>query len=167
MGDAVQMADRVLRHAFVPAVHPGEYRVRLEPQNNVELFQYRGDHAGIVELMHQFFVVAAAHEDADEHVIVGAAVGPLDGAVGRGVYSPSLDPGDDEAESLQGDLDVLPAEGDRDSGRGGPFEPIQLVCERCVEPLDHPGGVVGCGRDDDVIGGYGLAAFEDHGITFA
>ena len=53
------------------------------PQYGVELFQDHGDQAGVVEFVNQLFVMAAAHEDADENMIVGSAVRPFDGAVGR------------------------------------------------------------------------------------
>jgi hypothetical protein len=118
LGDAAQVADGVFRHALVPAIDLGKLRVGLEAEDAVQFLEHRVDQAGIVEIPDQLFVMAAAHEDADENLIVGSAIKPFDGAVGRGVDPSPLGLGNDEAEPVQRDLDVLLAEGDRD-GAGG------------------------------------------------
>jgi hypothetical protein len=66
--------------------------------------------------MDEFLVVAAADESADKYLVIGRAERPLDRGECRCVDPPALDARHDEAESLERDLHVFLAEGDRDGG---------------------------------------------------
>src|SRR3990172_1742419 len=110
------MAHGVFRHALEPPEDLRELRMRTEPEDGVQLVEHHLDHARIVEVMHELLVMAPADERADHDLVIWRAERPLDRGIRGRVDPPPLYARHDESESLERDLHVLLAEGDRDSG---------------------------------------------------
>ena len=155
-GDAVEVADVVLRHRARPAGDVGEQRLAGDLKQVGQFVDGKAAEFGVGQV-EQLGLQRAADEDADQHGVGRRAAGEFLAGETGGDDAAAFDLRHDEAEAVERVADLAALEAEADDGAAGVFDGGQLGGEFGVVAFEQlGGGVGGDGEDEGVEGDCGL-----------